>query len=304
MTQARSVIQAIDSSRLLLLETLSAITEPMRESADHHRLIKELSRLSLDYGLAELDDWRHRLEREWNESTLPSQEVTWTGGVPTCLVVAFELLRMRIREATENHIPTQIECGWLEMFEQVIEAKMGLHERLDELATCKSTDELSRGLQLSIESVSGSSMVKPEERYRLRIVADPSVYDEWLHVLVLQQTPSGRWVPLYPNLYDHRVPFVIPGVDLLVPDPVCAYELIAPEKATNCPIRAIASRDSLDWPVVYQPAVTLHLGREGERESSYSKHLEVQLRTLDTALHLVRHCPGYVSIADATLCVV
>lgn len=303
MTSEWSVFQDGDADRMRVLSTLSALIGPIGAALDHHQLMKVLKRVSLDHGLPGMDDWKLRLQSEWNEPALQSQNIPIQGSVPECLVVAFELLSIRIREGTMNRIPVQIECEWFAMFEDVIEAKTGVHERFKELATCESTHELSLGLQVSIESIAGSPGVKPGERYRLRIAADPSVYDEWLHVFVLQQTESGRWVPLYPNLYDHRVSFVIPGVDLLVPDLVCAYDLIAPERATSCPTRVIASRDSLNWPVTYQPGVTSHLGREGEREASYSRHLELQLKTLDTALHLVRHCPGYISLADATLSV-
>ena len=114
-------------------------------------------------------------------------------------------------------------------------------------------EQFESGVSVQIERIDrdpiGSpdqTLLRPKDRYRLRIEADPQIHSEWLYVMVLQCSADGLAVPIYPSVFDSKVPFLVPGVELLVPELICDYELRAPQTPGQWRLRVITSL-VFDW---------------------------------------------------------
>lgn len=98
---------------------------------------------------------------------------------------------------------------------------------------------------------------------RLHLRAEPEQYDRWLAVYVFQQGPSGHWSLLFPNMFDYAVPWLVPGVEMLIPERGAGYHLRVGSEPGNYTIKAMATLDTVEIPLHYDRRVTRWTGRGG-----------------------------------------
>jgi hypothetical protein len=138
-----------------------------------------------------------------------------------------------------------------------------------------------------------------ELRLRLRVL--PEDYDEWLYVYVWQRLASGRWAPLFPNFADHDAPLAVPGVELWAPEPGSGYHLRASPGAGEVTLRAFATPQPLDVPVLFERNTMRWLARGPEGEH-LRRGLRRARREALRQLHARWHGqPGLLAVAEQTL---
>ena len=269
--------------------------------ANHIEFIKEWRRLSEHFGLKSNDDWFDALR-----ILLDGSEGS-CNALPDWLINAYELIATRIQDRSRNERSIAYEAQIESMLRRLMHEHTGIVAMLAEISVIGS-ERYKRGISVTVEPLakdgSKSSLpLRPNESYRLRIEADPSVHDEWLHVMVIQQTMDGSFVPIYPNVFDFNTAFVVPGAELLVPDPICDYELRTPCVVGEWQLRVIASPDTFDWTPDYIPGVTAYGTRGSSLRESISQEVNSKVHSLQVTKTQMEKYPATFSVADTLLTV-
>jgi Domain of unknown function (DUF4384) len=279
---------------LTTLHVLIAAMEKVGASANHQLLWTELTSPQR-LGIVDAATLQEQLTAE-----LATPE---GNAASSCLGPCWELLDKRIRflEDDADREPTSERAFFL-VFDRLLDRAEGTAALLQQFDQWdRSAGRARYRVDLSVEPSDGPGALKANGTFQLRLAVPEDECDEWLAVYVLQRGPDGRWTPLFPNRWDHEVPWLVPGVEMRIPEAGACYELRAPRDRGPYLLKAIVTPRAIPFPVDYVRGVTRWTGRSPSPNTPLQEYLEMRRQAVSELCDLIRHTPGDVALAEATL---
>jgi len=241
------------------------------------------------------------------ETALQGQLAGLPEGVNPTLVLGacWELLERRVAFRTGKGADCRRERQYRDVFERLLEQGSGLE------AVLRRLDGLDAGrarwqVRMTVEPAANTDpagAVAPGDPFRLRLEVEADAAGDRLAVYVLQRDATGRWSLLFPNCWDFRASWLVPGVAMWIPEAGGSYRLEAPERPGPCLLKAIVTHEPIEIPNDYVPGVTRWTGRQGKPADGdlLPRYLEKRRAALSELCEGIARSPGRFAIAHASL---
>lgn len=213
---------------------------------------------------------------------------------PFCLGPCWELLDRWIEFLEEHGRPTEKERAVHQVFDRLLDRVEGIAPVLQQLGEWDTAaGRAPYRVRLTVEPVGcPGGGLRADAPFRLRLDVPEEECEEWLAVTVLHGAPDGRWTPLFPNRWDHVVPWLVPGVDMLIPEAGACYELRTPRDPGPFRLKAIVTPRAIPFPVDYVRGVTRWTGKGPPEKTPWKEFLERRKSAVSELCDLIRDTPG------------
>jgi hypothetical protein len=210
-------------------------------------------------------------------------------------------LRLRVERRESAGHDVAEERAWRDALLEFLRKGDGIADLYERISGLGGAGRAACEVQAAIEPARGTGPVAPHSPVRLRFRLGPEQIEVVHWLTVFGRYGDGAWFGLYP-VPDDDWPWIVAGVDKVLPEPGVARRILAPAPGTAFHVRAFVTREpvveSLPPPVI--PGV--YAGRGGPDGSSTAKQLLDWERTgLESLIDTCTRTPGSVAVADAFL---
>jgi len=219
----------------------------------------------------------------------------------------WELAKLRVMQREAAQRDCRLERDVANLFESLLEGCADLDRVWSLIDNCNTTAGMAGyRIDLSVRSETGGP-IGPEDPFEIRVAADGGQSNEWLYLAIFQRETLDddkkrhRWTQLFPNQWDFQVPWIVPNMEMCIPEAGYPYQLRAPRSGGDCLLRAFVTPNNLHLPVGYVLGVTNWLGKGTGNIEPMREHFKAKHKQLIRLSTTVKETPGLVSIQDVAL---